>query len=104
MIRISVYYANEAGARFDHDYYRSVHCPLVAARLKEYGVRRVEIDRGLRGETPESAPPFVAVGHVIAESLERYQAGLVEHGAEIAADVANYTDLTPLFQISEIVE
>jgi uncharacterized protein (TIGR02118 family) len=103
MIRISVLYAQKPGARFDHAYYKNVHCPLVEERLKDYGVLRVETDRGLRGQAEGSPAPFVAIGHVIVDSLERYQAGLAVHGAEIAADVARYTDLEPVFQISEIV-
>ncbi len=104
MVRISVFYSGEPGARCDHTYYKNVHCPLVADRLKDYGVLRVETDRGLRGEAEGSPAPFVAVGHVIAESLERYQEGLAVHGAEIAADVSKYTDIEPLFQISEIID
>ena len=31
MIKVSVMYPNKEGARFDHDYYREKHMPLVAA-------------------------------------------------------------------------
>ena len=33
MIKVSVMYANAPGERFDHDYYRDKHMPLVKARI-----------------------------------------------------------------------
>jgi hypothetical protein len=33
MIKVSVMYPNTPGARFDHDYYRTKHMPLVLARV-----------------------------------------------------------------------
>src|ERR1044072_1245577 len=33
MIKVSVMYPNTPGARFDHDYYRDKHMPLVKARM-----------------------------------------------------------------------
>lgn len=37
-------------------------------------------------------------------NLETFQQALAPHRTEIAADVANYTDIAPIVQISEIVE
>jgi uncharacterized protein (TIGR02118 family) len=39
----------------------------------------------------------------ICDSVEGYQAASQEHGAEIRGDIANYTDIAPLIQISEVV-
>jgi hypothetical protein len=36
MIKVSVMYANEPGARFDHDYYKDKHMPMIQARLGEH--------------------------------------------------------------------
>ena len=33
MIKVSVMYPNTPGARFDHEYYRGKHMPLVKARM-----------------------------------------------------------------------
>jgi uncharacterized protein (TIGR02118 family) len=35
--------------------------------------------------------------------VEAFQAGFGPHVAEIMADIPNYTDLTPVLQISEVV-
>jgi uncharacterized protein (TIGR02118 family) len=33
MIKVSVMYPNTAEARFDHDYYRDKHMPLIKSRM-----------------------------------------------------------------------
>ena len=42
MIKVSVMYPNKPGARFDHDYYRDKHMPLVKARL-DLALARCEV-------------------------------------------------------------
>ena len=102
MIKVSVMYPYAPGARFDHDYYRDQHMPLLKARMGDF-CRYYTIDRGLAGGTPGSAPAFVAMCHVYCDSVDAFQAGFGPHAAEIMADVLNYTDLQPLLQISEVV-
>ena len=103
MIKMSVYYPAAGGSTFDHDYYRTRHMPLIQERLGD-ACLRYEIDRGLAGREAGSAPEFVAACHVYSPSLEIFQAALAPHRAEISADVANYTDIAPIVQISEVVE
>ena len=47
MIKVSVLYPNGQGARFDHEYYRDRHVPLVAARLAT-ALKSYSIDKGAR--------------------------------------------------------
>jgi uncharacterized protein (TIGR02118 family) len=102
MIRVSVLYANGEGAHFDHSYYRDKHVPLVAARLGA-SLKSYSIDKGLAGDRPGSSAPYVAMVHLIYESIEDFQASFAPHAAELLADVPNYTNLAPIMQISEIV-
>lgn len=39
----------------------------------------------------------------ICDSAEAYQAAMQQHRAEILADIANYTDIAPVVQVSEVV-
>jgi uncharacterized protein (TIGR02118 family) len=39
----------------------------------------------------------------ICDSVEGFQAAMQEHGAEILGDIANYTDIAPVVQVSEVV-
>jgi uncharacterized protein (TIGR02118 family) len=94
MIRLSVLYPKTEGASFDHDYYRDTHVPLAC---KVWGVE-AEIDKGIDG-------PYEAVVHFRFESVEAMQQAMSsDDTASIRADVPNYTTITPVRQLSEIVE
>ena len=41
--------------------------------------------------------------HIFADSVETFQKGFGPHAKEIMADIANYTDIAPVMQISEVV-
>ena len=95
MIRLSVLYPKTEGAKFDHDYYRDKHVPLA---VSTWGVERVEIDKGVNG-------PYEAAVHFFFPSTDAIGAAMGAEGTgAIMADVANYTDIQPVMQTSEIVE
>lgn len=41
--------------------------------------------------------------HIFCDSIAAFQAGFGPHAQEIMGDIPNYTDQTPIFQISEVV-
>ena len=102
MIKVSVMYPYKAGARFDHDYYRDKHMPLLKARLGD-AVKSYTIDKGLAGGAPGSDPAYVGMCHVFCESVQAWQAAMGPHAKEIMGDIKNYTDIAPVMQISEVV-
>lgn len=94
MIRFSVFYPTTEGATFDQDYYVNTHVPLAVAA---WGLSGAEIDKGVNG-------PYVAAVHFTFESLEAMGAAMgVPATADVMADMANYTTITPVTQTSEIV-
>ena len=94
MIRLSVYYPSAEGATFDHDYYRDKHVPLC---LQTWGLGGAEIDKGVDG-------PYVAAVHFKFDSLEALGAAMSAEGTgAVLADVANYTNIAPVLQTSEVV-
>ena len=102
MIKVSVMYPHQAGARFDHAYYRDKHMPLVQARMGA-SCLFYTVDKGLAGGAPGDPPTYVGMCHIFCDSVEAFQGGFGPHAADILADVANYTDITPVMQISEVV-
>ncbi len=96
MIRISVMYPKPA--KFDFDYYKNTHMKLVHKLMDSCGLVKSEVNKGV-GDSP-----YVAVGHLIFNSMEEMQQALQDHDPELAADVVNFTDAKPKFQISEILE
>jgi len=95
-------YPYKDGARFDHAYYRDTHMPLVKARMGDKCLYYT-VDKGLGGGAPGSPPTYVGMCHIFSNSIEDFQAGMGPHMAEIRADIANYTDIAPVMQISEVV-
>jgi uncharacterized protein (TIGR02118 family) len=94
MIRLSVLYPAAEGAQFDHDYYRDHHVPLA---LQTWGLTDAEIDTGING-------PYVAAVHFRFESMEAMKTAMSAEGSkDLAADVPNYTTITPIQQVSEII-
>ncbi len=101
MIRVSVFYPNQAGATFDWAYYESTHLPLVRARLGA-ALRSLTYDVGLGGGGPGDPAPFTAIAQLEFDSVPAFQAAFGPHAAEIVADIANYSSLAPTIQVSEI--
>ena len=102
MIQVSVMYPDAPGARFNHEYYRDKHMPLVKARMGEH-CRSYTVDKGLAGGAPGQPATYVAMCHLYCDSVESFQAGFGPHAQEIMADIPNYTNLAPVVQISEVV-
>ena len=102
MIKVMVLYPYRAGARFDMDYYCDSHMPLVQRTLKP-ALKGLAVDKGLAGGTPSSQPSFVAIGHLLFESVEAFERAFDTNGGAIVNDISNYTDIEPVVQISEIM-
>jgi len=102
MIKVSVMYPNNPGARFNHEYYRDKHMPLLKKRLGD-ACLYYTVDKGLAGGAPGTPATYVAMCHFFCDSVESFQAGFGPHAQEIMGDIPNYTDLTPVIQISEVI-
>lgn len=103
MIRISILYPNRAGGRFDMDYYLETHMPLSIGLLGCCeGYKGVSVERGLGDGRPGSVPAYVAMCHFLFDSVEAFTAAFNPHAARLQADMANYTDIEPTIQISEV--
>jgi len=96
MIRVSVLYPASDGTTFDIDYYRSKHMDIVRRVMP--GVQRIEVDQAVNG-------PYVAAGHLYFDSMEALGAAMGSPTAgEAMADVPNFTNATPVMQVSQILD
>jgi uncharacterized protein (TIGR02118 family) len=102
MIKVSVMYPYAAGARFDHTYYRERHMPMMKQRLGA-ACLYYTVENGIAGGTPGTNPVYVAKCDFVCTSVEAFQAARGPHVQEIRDDIANYTDIQPVLQISEVV-
>jgi len=100
MIKVSVLYPNSAGATFDMAYYTSKHLPMVQKKVSS--CKGVAAEQGVGGAEPGSKPTYIAIGHLLFDSVQSFQSGFGPHAPEILADIPNYTNTKPVIQISEI--
>jgi uncharacterized protein (TIGR02118 family) len=101
MIKVSVLYPNQPGRKFDMGYYCNKHMKLVQEKLGA-ACKSMAVEQGLSGATPGSAPAFVAMGHMYFDSLEAFQAAFAPCADTLIADIPNYTDIEPTFQVSDV--
>jgi uncharacterized protein (TIGR02118 family) len=95
-------YPNRPGAQFDYDYYRDQHLPLIKRRMGA-ALKYYTIDKGLAGGTPNAAATYVAMCHLLCDTLDAYQSAFGPSAREISGDIQKFTDVTPVLQISEVV-
>jgi uncharacterized protein (TIGR02118 family) len=102
MIKVSILYPNTPGSKFDMDYYRNKHMPMVQEKMAG-ACTHFTIDQGLAGGAPGAPATYVAMGQLFFESVESFQTAFAPHGKAIAADIPNYTDVAPVIQISQVM-
>jgi uncharacterized protein (TIGR02118 family) len=101
MIKVSVLYPNNEGSFFDMDYYLSSHMPMVQAKLGA-ACKGIAVEHGLGGAMPGSSPAFIALGHLLFDSVDAFQKAFGAHAEAIVADIPNYTNVQPTVQVSEV--
>ncbi len=103
MVKVTILYPNEEGKTFDMDYYSSKHMPMLSSLFGD-ALKKIEIDKGISGRTPNDPIPYLAIGYLYFESLEAYQKAFGPNAAKITGDIPNYTDIRPTVQISEVLQ
>jgi uncharacterized protein (TIGR02118 family) len=101
MIKVTVLYPRKEGASFDMSYYVNSHMPMVRQKLGD-ACKGVAVEQGLAGGEPGSPPLYAAMGHLVFDSVEAFQAAFAAHAATIMADIPNYTTIQPIIQISDV--
>ncbi len=101
MIKVSVLYPNGEGRVFDMAYYCEKHTPMVQ-QMAGPAMKGVAVEQGVGGATSGSPPTYLAMGHLLFESVESSQISLGPHAPAIFAGVSNYTNSQPVVQISEV--
>ena len=101
MIKLSIFYPNIEGKKFDKHYYLNTHMPLTL-ELQGDAVKHHEVEFGLSGGAPGTKPPYIAVCHFVYDSFEDFQAAFMPHAQTLMNDILNYTDIETVIQFSEV--
>jgi uncharacterized protein (TIGR02118 family) len=101
MVKVSVFYPQNAGGKFDMSYYLEKHIPMVRKELGA-ALKGVSVDQGIAGMQPGTPPPYTAVGHLMFDSVDSFLAAFMPVAAEVQGDIPNYTNAEPVIQFSEV--
>jgi len=101
MIKVGVFYPHSQGSKFDMKYYLEKHIPLVR-QVVGPALKSVAVEQGLAGRTPGAPMTYVAICHLLFDSVEAFQSSFGAHAPEIMGDIPNYTNIQPIVQISEV--
>jgi len=103
LIKVSIMYPYAEGKTFNMEYYETRHMPMVAAFLGS-NLIKYTIEKGLASGIPNQPLPFMAIGTFYVKSLSDYQAAIGPHRDAIRADFPNYTNISPVILVSEVVK
>jgi len=103
MFNISSIYPKKEDYSFDFDYYLNKHMPISIEFLsKAKGFKGVSVERGIAIEEPKMETSYVAMCHYYFDTLENFMAAFMPHAEKLQGDIANYTNIEPIIQISQV--
>ncbi|MDJ1469032.1 EthD family reductase [Xanthocytophaga flava] len=103
LIKISIMYPYAEGKTFNMEYYETKHMPMVAGFLGS-NLIKYTIEKGVASGIPNQPLPYIAIGTFYVKSLSDYQAAIGPNRDAIRADFANYTNISPVILVSEVVK
>ncbi len=98
---LTVLYPWQNDAHFDFDYYQHKHLATMGS-LYGKSVGKFQVRKGLR-KGDGSSPAFIAIMTVEILSMEAFDAAGKEHLPRLIADLPNFSNVTPVAQIEEII-
>lgn len=101
MVKVTILYPNREGCRFDAGYYLDKHIPLAMDKLGP-ALKGVSVEMGINGGLPDSPPPYAVICNLQFDSAEAFYEAFLPHIDLLQGDIPNYTDIEPVFQISEV--
>ena len=76
---------------------------LVKKHLLPFGLIKTDVEKGISGGADQPAP-YICIGILYFESRDGCDRGIAEAGPILRGDSSNFTDLTPVRQINEILD
>ena len=97
-IKVSILYPSGEGKTFNMDYYINQHMPMVQKSLSE-GVLHVTVEKGVDNM------PYLTMTNIYYESMSSVEKNFLlnSNREKVQNDIPNFTNTTPIIQISEII-
>src|SRR5450631_3449438 len=92
---LTILYDNVAAVRWDVDYYRRHHMPLIMRLYGPKAISRFELRKGDAGQAPGSKPSFIGSVGIYINHQPTFDAAGKEHGPTLVKDVPNFSSIMP---------
>src|SRR5688500_17466040 len=98
---MTILYPAGSDLKFDADYYRAKHLPLImklyTGSLERFELRKVP---AAAGGAPQ--PSFAAAVNIWISELAAFKANNAKHGQQLVDDVKNFTNAQPAIQFDKV--
>jgi len=93
---LTILYPNSDGVRWDVDYYRSHHMPLIMRLYGKEAIKRFELRKGDSGQAPGSKPTYIGTVNIYINDQKAFDAAGAKHGQTLVKDVPNFSSVNPV--------
>jgi uncharacterized protein (TIGR02118 family) len=92
---LTILYPNSEGVRWDVEYYRTHHMPLIMRLYGKEAIKRFELRKGATGQTG-GAPGYIGTVNIYINDQKAFDAAGAKHGPELVADVPHFSSVMPV--------
>ncbi len=92
---LTILYPNGEGVRWDVDYYRSHHMPLIMRLYKKEAIKRFELRKGDTGQAPGSKPAYIGTVNIYINDQKAFEEAGKKNGQTLRDDVQNFSSGQP---------
>ncbi|MEJ1963964.1 MAG: EthD family reductase [Gammaproteobacteria bacterium] len=92
---LTILYPNSDGVRWDVDYYKKGHMPLIMRLYGEKAIKRFELRKGDAGMAPGSKPAFIGSVNIYINDQAAFDAAGKLHTQTLVQDVPHFSSVNP---------
>jgi uncharacterized protein (TIGR02118 family) len=91
---LTILYPNSEGVRWDVDYYRTGHMPLIMRLYGPEAIKRFELRKGDSTQNG-GKPPYIGSVNIYVNNQKAFDAAGKAHGQELVKDVPHFSSVQP---------
>jgi uncharacterized protein (TIGR02118 family) len=92
---LTILYPNSDGVRWDVEYYRTHHMPLIMKLYGKEAIKRFELRKGATGQTG-GAPTYIGSVNIYINDQAAFDAAGKQHGPTLVKDVPHFSSVMPI--------
>ena len=93
---LTILYPNSEGVRWDVEYYRTHHMPLIMKLYGKDAIKRFELRKGATGQAPGSPPAYIGSVNIYINDQGAFDAAGKQHGPTLVKDVPHFSSVMPI--------